>query len=177
MIRRFARPYAKAIFEVSASPEKADALRDELATFERLRAQAEELQGMYANPGIEFDAKMKVTRALAQRLGLSDMAVKVLEVLIRNHRVNDLGAIVDGVAAMVRAATGRVAVEVRSAHALSEQELAALRQTMEKKAGRKVDLEVKTDPDLLAGFVARIGSEVYDASAVGKIDKFRSSLT
>jgi F-type H+-transporting ATPase subunit delta len=176
MIRRFARPYAKAIFEVSGSPEKADAIRGELASFEDVRKRAADLQGMYANPGIEFEAKMKVTGAIAGRLGLSEMAMKVLEVLIRNHRINDLAAIVEGVAVMVRDATGRVEVEVRSAHRLNEQELAELRRTMEKKAGRKVDLEVTTDPELLGGFVARIGSEIYDASAVGKIEKFRTSL-
>jgi len=33
-----------------------------------------------------------------------------------------------------------------------------------------------TDPKLLGGFVARIGSEVYDASVIGKINRFRETL-
>jgi F0F1-type ATP synthase delta subunit len=35
---------------------------------------------------------------------------------------------------------------------------------------------VTPDATLLGGFVARVGSEIYDASVVGKIDKFRESL-
>ena len=177
MIRRFARPYAKAIFEVSASPEKANALRAELEKFEQARAGAPELQQLYANPGVEYAAKNKVTHAIATRLGMSDLAGKVLDVLVRNRRVNDLGAIVEALAQMVRDATGTLAADVRSAQALSNQEIAELRQTLEKKFGKRVEVKVTTDPSLLGGFVAKVGSEIYDASIAGKIEKLRTSLT
>jgi F0F1-type ATP synthase delta subunit len=39
-----------------------------------------------------------------------------------------------------------------------------------------VELDVKTDPQLLGGFVVQIGSEIWDASVAGKINKFRESL-
>ena len=177
MIRRFARPYARAILEVAGSPEKANDLRFELARFEETRKSSAELQELYANPGIEHDAKFKVTQALAKRLGLSEMAVKILDVVTRNHRMNDLESIVEALAEMVREETGTVAAQVRAAHALNEQEKAELRKTLEKKAGRKIELMVSTDPTLIGGFVAKIGSEVYDTSIVGKINKFRESLT
>ncbi len=176
MIRRFARPYARAIMDVTASAEKANAIRDELTSFEQARKASTELPELYANPGIELQPKFNVTRAIATRLRLSELAVKVLEVLIRNGRINDLGAIVDALAAMVRQMTGAVAADVRAAHRLSEQEEADLRRTLEKKFGRKVELAVTTDPSLIGGFVARIGSEVYDASVAGKIGKFREAL-
>jgi len=69
-----------------------------------------------------------------------------------------------------------VAADVRSAKPLSEQEQAELRRTLEKKAGRKVELTIKTDTELIGGLVAKIGSEVFDASVLGKIEKFRESL-
>ncbi|HSP35235.1 MAG TPA: ATP synthase F1 subunit delta [Thermoanaerobaculia bacterium] len=177
MIRRFARPYAKAIFEVNATPEAANAVRAELQRFEQARASSTDLQELYANPGIEFSAKSGITQTLAKRLGLSDMAGKVLDILIRNHRINDLAAIVDGLAQMVRDATGTVAAEVRSAQPLSNQDIAELRRTLEKKFARRVEVSVTPDPSLLGGFVAKVGSEVYDASVAGKIRKFRESLT
>lgn len=176
MIRRFARPYAKAIMEVAGSAEKANALHGELTRFEQARTTSQELQEMYANPAIENEAKIKVTAVMASRLGLSGMAVKVLEVLIGNRRINDLESVIEALAEMVRAATGTVAAAVRSAHELNDQEVAELRRALEKKAGRKVELQVATDPSLIGGFVARIGSEVYDASVAGKIHKFRESL-
>ncbi len=176
MIRRFARPYARAIMDVVGSPEKANALRHELTRFNELRKSSNDLQELYANPGIEHEAKLKVTQTIAKRLDLSDMTVKVLGVLIRNHRMNDLDSIVEALAEMIRQATDTVAAEVRVAHRLNEQEQAELRRTLEKKAGRKVELMLTTDSTLIGGFVAKIGSEVYDTSIVGKIDRFRESL-
>lgn len=177
MIRRFARPYARAIMDVVQSPEKAAALRDELTTFEQTRKSSADLQAMYANPGIDFESKNKITTAIAGRLGLSDLALRLLDVLIRNRRINDLEVIVAGLATMIREATGTVAAGVRSASELSAKEQDQLRAMLEQKVGGKVDIEVTVDPTLIGGFVAKIGSEVYDASVSGKIDKFRASLT
>lgn len=162
--------------DVTASPDRAAALLEELKKFEQARKGSPELHELYANPSIELSAKTSVTRTIAQRLGESDMAVKVLEVLIRNHRINDLAAINEALAAMIRQATGTVAAEVRAAQEPTPAELDDLRRTLEKKTGRKVEVGVTVDPALLGGFVARIGSEIYDASVAGKINKFRESL-
>lgn len=176
MIRRFARPYARAIMDTVQSPEKAAALRDEMTAFEKVRQSSADLQQMYANPGIDFDSKRKVTSAIAGHLGLSELAVRLLDVLIQNRRINDLAAIVAGLAAMIREATGTVAAQVRSASELSVKEQSELRAMLERKVGANVDIDVTVDPDLIGGFVAKIGSEVYDASVSGKIEKFRTSL-
>ncbi len=120
---------------------------------------------------------MNVTNAIAGKLGVSDLAVKVLEVLIRNHRINDLGGIVEALASYIREATNTVAADVRTAHALSDAERAELQSTLERKFGRKVELGLTIDPALLGGFVAKVGSEIYDASVVGKIERFRESLS
>lgn len=176
MIRRFARPYARAIMDVVGTPEKATALRGELTRFDEARKSSTELQELYANPGIEYAQKAKVTQTISQRLGLSELAVKVLDVLTRNRRMNGLTPVIEALAEMIRAATDTVAADVRSAKPLNEQEQAELRRTLEKKAGRKIELTIKTDPDLIGGLVAKIGSEVFDASVIGKIDKFRESL-
>ena len=176
MIRRFARPYARAVMEVAQSPEKAATLRDELTTFEQVRKSSTDLQELYANPGIDFDSKNKVTGAIAKRLGLSELAVRLLDVLIRNRRINDLSDIVAGLATMIREATGTVAAEVRSASKLSSKEEADLRAMLDRKVGAKVDVDITVDASLIGGFVAKIGSEVYDASVSGKIEKFRESL-
>lgn len=176
MIRRFARPYARAIMDVTGSPEKASNIRQELKRFENARRSSVDLQVLYPNPGIELDAKISLTRAIGKRLGLSELTLKILEVLIGNRRINDLDSIVEALAAMIRQATGTVAAQVRTANRLTDQELKMLQRVLQKKFARNVEMEVSVDPILLGGFVARVESEVFDASVVGKINKFRESL-
>jgi F-type H+-transporting ATPase subunit delta len=177
MIRRFARPYARAIMDVAKTPTAAGGVRDELKTFETVRASARDLAEVYANPGIDIDTKLKITRSVTQRLGTGELSGRVLEVLIRNRRINDLGSIVEALAELIRRATGTLAAEVRAAHQLTPDEQAALARTLEQKFGRKVEVSVTTDPALLGGFIAKVGSEVFDASVSGKINRFRESLT
>ena len=176
MIRRFARPYARAIIDVAGSAQRANTIRAELNRFEQARRQSVELQEVFANPGIEMAAKFKIAHAIASRLGLSDLTGKVLEVLIRNHRVNDLVSVVDALEAMINDQLNVAIADVRSAHKLNEQEIAQLRKTLEQKFGKRVEVRVETDPALLGGFVAQIGSEIFDASVIRKIHKFRDQL-
>ena len=177
MIRRFARPYARAIIDVAGSPQKANELRRELERFDAALSSAPDLHELYANPGIETDAKIAVTRKIADRLQLSELTVKVLDVLIRNHRVNDVRAIAAAVAAYVNQELDIVVADVRTAHRLNEAETAELKATLEKRFAKSVEIHITVDPTLLGGFVARVGSEIYDASVVGKIERFRESLT
>lgn len=177
MVRKFARPYAKAMMDVAGSTDKADEMRAALAKFNQARRSSVELQDVFANPGIEADAKVKIADAIADRLSIEGISRKALEVLIRNHRINDLDAIVEALSSYINEATNTVVAEVSTAHDLNSDEMQSLRRTLETKFQKKVDVRVQTDPKLLGGFVARVGSEIFDASVAGKIEKFRNSLT
>lgn len=177
MIRRFARPYARAIMDAAGSPQKANELRGELMRFATALRGSTELRELYSNPGIELATKLEITSQLAKKMKASELAAKTLEVLVRNHRINDIDAILAALASYVNAALGVAVAEVRSAKSLAPDEIEQLASTLSKKVGRKVELDIRTDPKLLGGFVVRIGSEIWDASVIGKINKFRESLS
>ena len=177
MIRRFARPYARALMDTAGTPAKANELRGELVRFASALRGAAELRELYANPAIDQPTKLKVTEQLARRMKVSDLAAKVLEVLVRNNRINDIDAILEALAAYVNKELGVAVAEVRSAKSLNADEIQNLADTLSKRVGKKVELDIRTDPKLLGGFVVKIGSEIWDASVAGKINKFRESLT
>lgn len=176
MIRRFARPYARAVMDVAGSPQAANALRGELMGFESSLRKSSELRDLFANPAVDVATKQNVARSIASKLKVGDQAKKVVEVLVANHRINDLGAILEAVAAYVNAALGVAVAQVRSAKSLSPDEMQRLADVLSKKVGKSVELDVRTDPKLLGGIIVQIGSEIWDASVAGKINKFRESL-
>jgi F-type H+-transporting ATPase subunit delta len=176
IVRRFARPYAKAIIGMAGSAQNASKLRGELMPFAASLRNSTELQALYSNPGIELDAKLAITRSIARKLKVSEPGEKVLEVLVRNHRINDIDSVLAAVASYTNQALGIAVAEVRSAKSLTPEEMDQLANVLGKKVGKRVELDVRTDPTLLAGFVAKIGSEIYDASVLRKIDRFRESL-
>ena len=176
IIRRFARPYAKAIIEAAGSAQKASAIRGELMPFAATLRNSVELQEVYANPGIDLDSKLNITKGIARKLKVSEAGEKVLEVLVRNQRINDVDSILAALAAYTNEMLGVAVAEVKTAKNLTPAEMDQLASVLGKKVGKRVELDVKTDPSLLAGFVAKIGSEIYDASVLRKIDRFRESL-
>lgn len=176
MIRRFARPYARAIMDAAGSPAQASELRGELLRFATALRGSAELRDLYANP-VDEATKLTITAQLAQKMQASELAARTLEVLVKHNRINDIDAILDALKAYVNAALGVAVATVRSAKPLGADEVQQLTETLSNKVGKKVELDVKTDPNLLGGFVVQIGSEIWDASVVGKINKFRESLT
>lgn len=177
MIRRFARPYARAIVDVAGSPAKANEVRGELMRFAVALRSSRELQDLYASPAIHMDTKATITAQLAKKMQASDLATKTLDVLVRNHRINALDAILEALAELVNSALGVAVAHVRSAKSLSPEEIGELATTLSKRTGKKVELDIRTDTKLLGGFIVKIGSVVWDASVAGKINKFRESLT
>jgi F-type H+-transporting ATPase subunit delta len=161
--------------DAAGAPAKASELRGELLKFAAALRGSRELRDLYANP-VDEAAKLTVTREIAKRMKMSDLAVRTLEVLVQHHRINDIDAILDALGAYVNAALGIAVAEVRSAKPLGADEIRQLADTLSKKVGKQVELDIKTDPALLGGFVVRIGSEIWDASVAGKINKFRESL-
>lgn len=176
MIRSFARPYARAMMELVPSQADANALLAELRAFEKARRSSTQLAELYANPSIDTQSKAEVTKTIAAKLQIGALGTRFLEVLVRNHRINDLGPILEGWKEMLNAAGGISHAVVRSAHALNGEEQQRLQAALERRFGRTIDLELSTDPSLLGGFVAQVGSEIHDASVLGQINKFRTSL-
>lgn len=177
MIRKFARPYAKALMEIQPDPAQALRTLGELVQFERARASSADLEELFRNPGFDAETRIRVTRTMSDRLGLSDLSKRIIEVLVRNHRINDLHSIIEAWRGLINQALGVSVAEVRTAHTLAPDEQATLQASLEKRFGRKIELRLSTDASLLGGFIAQVESEVYDASVSGQINKFKASLT
>ncbi len=71
---------------------------------------------------------------------------------------------------------GYVRADVSSAHSLSEMQRANLEAQLSRLAGKKAKLKFTTDPALLAGVMARVGSTVYDGSVRGQLERLRARL-
>ncbi|HEY5610177.1 MAG TPA: ATP synthase F1 subunit delta [Thermoanaerobaculia bacterium] len=176
MIRRFARPYARVILELSKSPEAAQKIHGDLVRFDESRRLSKELVDLLDNPSFAYEAKAEIVRTLGDRLAVSEMSRRVLNVLVQNHRINDTGAIADALRAMINEAMNVAVAQVRTAHALDKEETRRLQAALEKKLGQTVELEVTMDPSILGGFVAHVGSEIYDASVLGRIERLREAV-
>ena len=71
---------------------------------------------------------------------------------------------------------GEVNAEVSSAHPLSDEQLAALKDTLRASAGKDVQLITKVDPTLLGGLIVKMGSRMIDSSLRTKLTSLKTVM-
>ena len=109
-------------------------------------------------------------------MGVSKQIRNFIFIIIDHRRVADLTAIAEAFEMLLDEHLGFARADVASARELNPAQRAALEAELTRLAGKKAKLKFTTDPDLLAGAVARIGSLVYDGSVRGQLDRMRTKL-
>ena len=71
---------------------------------------------------------------------------------------------------------GETSAEVTSAHPLSDDQVAALKQQLRTRLGRDVAIDLSVDPSLLGGLVVRIGSQMIDSSIKTRLNSLAHAM-
>jgi F-type H+-transporting ATPase subunit delta len=69
-----------------------------------------------------------------------------------------------------------VRAEVVTAEPLSPEGAQAVERGLAQMSGRNVQMELRVDPSIIGGVVARIGGTVYDASIATQLQKMKQRL-
>jgi ATP synthase F1 delta subunit len=174
--QRFARPYAKAFLASAGGLEESQKAQADLATFAETVRQVPEINRMAGNPAIPGEVKEQVLSQIADLLGTGPLTRRLLNVLVHNYRLVHLDDIVEAVDESLNRRMGVVTARVTCAQPLDSAQEQRLRAVLETRLQQKVRLDVTTEPGLLAGFVARIGSRRYDASLDGRLSRLATTL-
>ena len=67
-------------------------------------------------------------------------------------------------------------VVVKSAIALSDDQLAGLKKTLAESLNKEPVLNLRVDPELLGGLVVQVGDKVYDTSVRSRLEALRNQL-
>ena len=167
-----ARPYAEALFKAStADLSRAAAWLDELAVI----AGNPQLQQYAGNPNVTakqtFDVVVGVVKAK-----LPPEAENFLRAVIDNGRMGVLPEIADQFRALKNAQSGSSDATVFSAFALDAAALADLSATLEKRFGRKLNLTVELQQELIGGVRVVVGDEVLDTSVKARLEQMKVAL-
>ena len=96
-----------------------------------------------------------------------------LKLLIENHRMPVIFRIRQEYERLWDEENRTLPVEITSAIALDEQTTASLGKTIGERAGRKVTLAARVDPDILGGIIIRVGNSILDASIRNRLEQLR----
>ena len=168
-----ARPYAEALFKASSSDLNAAAVWvDALNEI----AKNPQLQQFSGDPKVTAAQVFDVIAGVA-RVALPEMAKNFLRTVIENGRLSALPEIAAQFRALKNAQSGSSDAVVYSAFAIDSVALAEVSATLEKRFGRKLNVSVQLQPELIGGIRVVVGDEVLDASVKARLEQMKMALS
>jgi F-type H+-transporting ATPase subunit delta len=170
-MEELAQVYARSLFEVGREQGKLDELREQLAQFADALHEHRELSVFFFSP--YFSTKEK-QEALGRVLdGADPIFLNFLSLLIENHRMPVIFRVRDDFQRLWDEENKTLPVEITSAIELDQATTESLGKTIGERAGRKVTLSARVDPDILGGIVLRVGNSILDASIRNRLEQLR----
>ncbi len=168
--------YATALFELAKDAKAIDAVEASVAKVRAALEQSDDFKALTTSPVVAREAATKAVLATAAELGVDPTTANFLGVLAHNRRLAELPSILRAFRALVASHRGETTAEVTSAHPLSDDQVAALRQQLRQRIGREVSVDLAVEPALLGGLVVRIGSQMIDSSIRTRLNALASAM-
>jgi len=168
-----ARPYAEALFKASAGDLDGTAgWLDQLAAV----AGNPQLLQFASDPKVAPEQVFDLVSGFVSN-GLPAAGQNFLRTVIDNGRIAALPEIAAQFRALKNAQLGAFDAVVYSAFEVDSAALADLSGVLEKRFGRKLNLQVELQPDLIGGIRVVVGDEVLDTSVKARLEHMKIALT
>jgi len=169
--------YARALLDVAvkehADLEQIDAdLSDFVALFEQHPALAKVL----LNPAVPTPRKRAAVADLLARATFSPILSKLILLLAERDRLVLLPDLLASYRDRLMDYRHVVRAEVTTAAPIDAARVQQIQSGLAIATGRTVTVATRTDPTIIGGLVARVGSTVYDASVVRQLERMKERL-
>jgi F-type H+-transporting ATPase subunit delta len=168
--------YASALFDLAEEANQVRQVEKDLIALQSLLNESADLKRMVRSPVFSSEEQGRSIAAVAEKAGLAPIVVNFLKVLARNRRLFALNEMIRTFLALAARQRGEVNAEVATAHPLSDEQLATLKDTLRASAGKDVQLITKVDPTLLGGLIVKMGSRMIDSSLRTKLTSLKTAM-
>jgi F-type H+-transporting ATPase subunit delta len=168
--------YARAIFELGVETGQLAAITEQLRRFAEVYGGSSELRAVLDNPIIEQEKRDGVLAEVSARLGLMGNALNLIKLLASRKKLRVVPEIARRLDRLGDEKAGVVRATVTSARPMPDSFYQRLAAELETVTARKIVLERREDPTLIAGFVTRIGDNTIDGSVRGRLIEIERQL-
>jgi len=167
--------YAQAILLIAEAEGHSSEVEDELFRFARAVEGNDALRDALSDPTLPAERRMAVVEELLGAHALSTTK-SVASFLVGAGLGSRLRAIVDRFVELAAGRREHQVAEVRSAVPLDDDTRARLAEALGRATGKRVEVRVVVDPDVLGGVVARIGDTVIDGSVRRRLEQMKEQI-
>ena len=167
--------YAKAFLGLVNEKGKLDVAIKDMEMVHKTISENRDLQVLLKSPVINTDKKVGILKKIYEKQ-VSDVTMLYLELITKNRREGVLGEIAEAFIAQYKAMKDITTATVTSAAVLSDAAKKRIEEIVQKEVGGTVELSMEVNPELIGGFILRIGDKQLDTSILSKISELKQEF-
>ena len=176
MMASVAGRYAAALFEIAKDEKQLAQVEADVVAFQGLLDESADLRRLVRSPVISAEDQARAIGAVLAKAGASPLTANFFKLIARNRRLFAAGDMLKNFRALAARERGEVTADVASAHALSPEQMNALKDVLRIQVGKDVQIDTRVDPNLLGGLVVKVGSRMIDSSLRTKLNNLKVAM-
>lgn len=172
---RAALRYAKATLDLATEQKAGDTVQNDMHTISDTIGQNKALQNLLQNPVIPTTAKKEAVQHIFSTS--HPITKSLINTLTQNKRIALLAQVAHTYPLLYEKQKGEKVAHLTTAVPLTPELEERIKNQLTKNTGDNVTLKNTVTPNLLGGFVLRIGDLQYDASIANTLNRLRTAFT
>ncbi|WP_324672629.1 ATP synthase F1 subunit delta [Hymenobacter sp. GOD-10R] len=174
--QRAASRYAKSMLDLAQERGNIEQVKEDMDLFAKTLGQNRDLRLLLRNPIVKHDKKLAILRAIFGGK-VSEVTEKFFTIITQHNRESALEWVATEFQSQYEALRGIQVAQVTTAtplNAILRHEVTKL--VREQTGHQSVTLNEKVDPELIGGFVLRVGDRQIDDSVRSRLNRLRNTL-
>lgn len=167
--------YAKSIIDLAVEQNALELVKKDIELFVETCRENPALQAILKNPIISLDKKANILDGLFGDK-LHKMILSFFHIVIRKGRSEILYATAKEFISQYNIIKNVVKATVTSASTLSKENIAQIEDVVKQATKGEVILSAQVDPDLIGGFILKVGDKQFDTSLSSKLNKLKKEF-
>lgn len=167
--------FAEGLLGIARAEGDPSSVEEELFRFVQVVENDDELGATLVDPRLPAERRAQIVEDLLDGKVLP-VTKAIVSLVVLTGKAAELGEIVREMAERSAASIGASVAEVRTAVALTDEQISRLATALTAKLGREVAVRNVVDPTVLGGAVTRIGDEVIDGTVRTKLHQLREAF-
>ena len=175
-ISAISRRYATALVKMGAEESRVEEYGAELARVEGLFASQDLLRLVLESPTFATDKKSAILNDLTAAMSLSEGMKHFLGLLLEKDRIRYLPQISSDYRSLADELSGILRARVTAAVEPDQAQQSGIKKGLEAQTGKKIELKMEVDPELIGGLKVEIGGKVFDGSVRTQLNRIEDTL-
>ena len=172
---KIALRYAQPVLELAEERKVLEEVKDDMQNLLSLCRKNRDFSLMLKSPVISYLKKAEILRSVFQGK-VNGLTLEALNIITRKNREGLLEKIADGFLRLYEERKGLQGVSLTSGFELSDDQMKKLEKLAKDISGKKPVIEKRIDPDIIGGYILKVGDKQIDMSVRSQLRDIKLKL-